>query len=196
VPGFFGGLTQWELLLLSLTFAAVGLLVGAVMPQPKSHAPGAKSRAIMALALAWTPARAREILQRWSELRVLGKARMGVEVDFAFLPCYSMFGALLITFIARIGAAHHHLAVDTADAIAQSGAIAMWVAALLDVFENLGLLKLIPGKERTQGLQALPAPSAWLTGRTSAASFAKFALAGATLGLGLATAGVVIVRAL
>jgi hypothetical protein len=196
VPGYFTWLGQWELLLLSLLFLAVGLLVGAVMPQPKSHAPGAKSMAIMELALAWTPGYARDVLQRWSELRVLGKARLGVEVDFLFLLCYPMFGALLITFIARIGEAHHHLGFDTADAIAKSGAIAIGVAGLLDVLENVGLLFLIPGKGRTQGLQTMPTPSAWLVEPTSVASTAKFVLAAGTLWLGLATGGVVLVRAI
>jgi hypothetical protein len=97
---------------------------------------------IISLELAWTPAKARRIIDSWRRARMLGRAKRNVEWDFAFIPSYATFAAVVGVVAAR-GAGADFLASATARDAARAVAWAMLFAGLLDVGENFALFRVL-----------------------------------------------------
>ena len=114
--------------------------------------------------LAWTPERAGPMLAAWGES---GRrtARESLWVDFAFMPAYALLFAGGTLLAARSAAGRGH-------ALGFRLAAAPVVAALLDVVENVSLLRVL-------GAAGNP-PAAALT-IAGAAAAVKFALLGVCL---------------
>ena len=166
---WFEHLTWQELLLLLATTVVLLVLAFLYMP-PLGQ--GGRRDGIVALQLAWSPERAQEIVDGWREAKLLGKARIGIYVDFAFLVLYAIGGVLLVVLLARAAADTEAVSAATAADLASYGARAIVVTAALDAVENLGLLALLRA-ERAGRLAVV----------VSAVATAKFLAATVTIGV-------------
>lgn len=94
---------------------------------------------IVSYELAFTAARAREILTLWSQAGVTESARVSLGVDGAFLVAYPMF------YFTSIRLLHEHVMRpgDPLGAIAQRLAWAMLACIPLDALENVLLWRMI-----------------------------------------------------
>jgi hypothetical protein len=122
------------------------------------------------LELAWNPETACDVLADWKAQGVIGKARTSIALDWAFIPLYSSTLSLVAIVLGRAVGADSH---STADAISALAAYAAWTAGVLDVIENVGMLRVL-GCHTEQPTPLL----------TSIASAVKWTLLGAA-GLGV-----------
>src|SRR5262249_34309475 len=93
---------------------------------------------IVALELARTPARAREVLDIWARAGVSAVARHSLYWDFGFIASYVLFGTLLAAGLAVE-------ATPAGQILAGVASIGVVVAGLCDVGENLALLAVLRG---------------------------------------------------
>jgi len=89
------------------------------------------------LELAWTNARAKELLSQWQD-DARERMRLVVLWDYVFIPGYSIFLFVMCSLVA--GASH---AERNRGNFGAWLAYAQFVAGLLDMVENLGLLQLL-----------------------------------------------------
>jgi hypothetical protein len=128
-----------EIGLLVVLALALTAVVGALFPRLGS--PG-----IVALELAWSPGRAKEIVGRWSANAALGRVRRSIYLDFAFIVAYVAALVFFILLAARVAEGSGLVSDETADTFAWIGSLAMIGAGTLDAVENIGLLLLIRGR--------------------------------------------------
>ncbi len=166
---WFERLTWQELLLLLATMVVLLVLAFLYMPALES---GLDRRGILALELAWSPARAQEIVDGWRTDKLLGQARKGAYVDFAFIVFYALAGVLLVLLLARAAADSDAVSAATAADLASYGARAIVLAGALDAVENVFLLRLLRA-ERVGRLAVV----------VSALATAKFLAATVTVGV-------------
>jgi hypothetical protein len=138
--------------LAALESAELGLLLGLALALtwlvctlfPDLTGPASRS-GIISLELAWTPARANEIIDAWRKAGRIGRARRSLTVDWAFIACYATTFALLALLAARAAGASGLMADADADGYASTLAPAMVAAAVLDVVENRAMLRILTG---------------------------------------------------
>ena len=143
----------WSLPFSIAVFLALGAKMGAIGQALRPHG-------IIEFEMTWTVERARQILTDWSPA-ARQAMRSSVLFDFPFIPAYvALLGALcLLTARAVSGGAQ---------AVGPALAVLAVVAGLLDVVENLCLLRMLDGPPES--------PSALLVTLASWAAAVKFAL--------------------
>jgi hypothetical protein len=120
---------------------------------------------IVSLQLAFTPAKARAILESWRARHLGGAAQRSLFVDVPYIVLYAWALGALATLAGRAAAGDGLLSPRDAATAAAWLAIGAWVAAFCDLVENVGLWFQI-----AKGLTALTIP-------TSVISTVKWALA-------------------
>jgi hypothetical protein len=134
------------LLLAGLSF--LFLLTMLLFPRPLDTREA--KRGILSLELAWTPANARRILDSWRRAGMLGRAKRNVQWDFAFIPSYAAFAAVVGVVAARGAAEAGFLDTSTARDTASAVAWAMIFAGALDLGENLALFSVLDAAQRRE----------------------------------------------
>lgn len=120
------------LLLLFLTAGLIAVLVWTLRGERHS---------IVALELAGTVGKARQIISCWEASGARGRALLNVYLDFPFLVVYSTAIALCCVLASEVFQARAQWMVVIGVALAW----AQWLAALLDAVENAALLKMLHG---------------------------------------------------
>ncbi|NMO18532.1 hypothetical protein HPC49_52400 [Pyxidicoccus fallax] len=117
------------LIALTVVGALGVLLIGRQMP--------VRGGDILALEFVWTPEQALALLDAWGPLKY-DAARMSVWVDFPFIAAYAtlLMGLVLLAARASRGGLQR---------LGLGLALVPWLAGLLDVVENLCLLRILDG---------------------------------------------------